>query len=342
MLRTSLALIIAAWLAHGSCRAASDPEQVAKQVRFSVVAIAVHAGQRPRPDDRSDEATNPAVRFTTKGAAMGSGVLISADGLVLTVASVLEPPGDITVTFEGGATKQAQMVGKDSRSGLALLRVNGPIPAFASLKPQALPALGERVVAIGRTVLEDETFPVVSDGIASAVADSSPRTMPFIQSTAQLLPGMGGGPLVSQKTGEIVGINSMIYVSKSFGATMAFAVPIQDFLKIKDQLIARGRVVRPAIGINVGPLTDEVRTNVGLAGSDGVLIVGVKDGGAAARGGLRQGDIVLKADGTAVRTAGGLFEAIGARPPGEVLQLVVFRNGTQLALGIRREELAER
>lgn len=326
----------------GAVRADVGPEVIAANYRAAVVGLSVANGQRPRPDDRSDESTSAAIRYTTKGVAVGAGVLISADGLILTVASLLDLPGEISVSLDGGAVRKATLVGKDQRTGIALLRIAGPTPNFVGLLAPALPVLGERLVAVGRTALEDESFPVLSEGIVSAVVEPSIRAMSVIQSTAQILPGMGGGPLVSQKTGQVVGINSMIYLNRSSGASMAFAIPVREFLQIRDQLVAKGRISRSAIGISATPLQSETRTALGLQSTDGVLISAVRDAGAAAKAGMQQGDIVLKADGAGVRTVAALFQAIAARDPGTVLELVVFRLGNTTLVNVTREELADK
>jgi S1-C subfamily serine protease len=337
-----IAIGLATSLVAAPSRADIDPQVLASTLRPSVVALTIKGVHRPRQEERSDETVVPAVRVNPAGIAAASGLLISADGLVLTVASLLETQGEVTATFEGGGTQRAEVVGKDRRLGVALLRVRGSIPGFVPLKNIGLPALGERMLALGRAALEDESFPVITDGIASAVGDASARTMPYIQSTVQLTPPMGGGPLVSQKTGEVVGVNAMIYFNRNAGGSMTFAVPIREFLKVKDQLIAYGKVTRAAIGISLSPVNDELRQALGLTGKDGVLISGVREGGPAALAGLRRGDIVIKADGIAVRSASAVFEAIAAGAPGEMLQLMVHRNGRSTTLSIQREELPER
>jgi serine protease Do len=324
----------------GLARAQDNAERIASQIRTSVVAITVSILLRPDPTNAPVIASTAADRLPTKAIYSGTGLLVSADGLILTIASVLEQPGEITVAFEGGSTAKAEIVGKDRRSNIAVLRVGSAIPAFITLKSASPPALGERLLSVGRRVFDGLNFPVVSDGLASAFAPLSPATATYIHSSAPLYIDMGGGPLVSQKTGNVVGINMPVDSRGGVLAPAYTAVPINEAIKIMDQLISKGRVVRSTIGISsdLRTITDEMRTALGIPGRDGVLISRVSEAGPAARAGLRIGDIVLSADGVPVRTFGALVEVIGAQPPGETIQLVVFRNRSTITIGVTREE----
>ena len=339
--RRQIALFLFTSLMASAALADFDPETLASRLRSSIVALTVKGEPRLRQEDRSDETTFPAVRRGSSGIAAASGLLISADGLVLTVASLLDTSGEVTATFEGGGAQRAEIVGKDARLGLALLRVRGAIPGFVSLKDIGMPTLGERMVALGRVATEDATYPMLSEGIISAVGDATPRTLPFVQSTVQLAPIMGGGPLVSQKTGDVVGVNYSILVTRNGGVTMTFAIPIRAFLKVKEQLITKGRVVRPSIGVSLAAITDEIRFQLAMTGKDGVVITAVREGSPAALAGLQRGDVVTRADGAAIGTVVALFDAIAAGDPGDMLQLIVFRNGRSITFNVKRGELPE-
>lgn len=236
----------------------------------------------------------------------------------------------------------AELVAKDARLNLALLRIAGPIPAFIELKSANLPALGEGLVAIGRTPPEPPSSLSFAEGIASAVGDATTNNWPYIRSTVQLLPGMEGGPLVSQKTGEVVGVNSGNFTHKETGALVSFAVPVQVFLRAQQELLTKGRVSRYIIGIGTAPVTDDIRTAIGLTGKDGVLIVSVRDGGPAARAGLLAGDIVVSVNSTTVPNAASLFELINAHGPLPNLRVIVFRRGSLTSVEVHPEELLEK
>lgn len=297
------------------------------RLRAAVVGIAVsHANlpiEKPAP---SLDSLNTSMSLTPRGAAVGSGTLISADGLILTVESLLVQGGEITVTLDGGIRRNATVVGKDRVSGLALLKINGIDLPHASLGSAREVAMGERVALLGRLSPDDATSPVVTEGLLSSAVDTGGGGAPMIQSTAQVLPGMGGGPLVRLKTGELIGIASHQYLPK-VGVPHTFAVTSDESLKIAEELRSRGRVERAHIGITADLLPVDVARQLGLL-SRSVMIVAVREGGPAQKAGVQVGDVLLSVDGgEAPRSAASLYQMIRARPPGSTLALRVQRRG---------------
>jgi serine protease Do len=325
----------------GTAQADTDPDAIAPGLRAAVVGLSISDARKPRKEERSDEKTASSTH-TTKLTAVGSGLLISADGLILTAASLLGPSGEVLASLQDGTKLKAEIVAKDLRLGLALLRISGPITTFVALKDTNLPTLGERLVAIGRTASEFDASPILTEGVTSAVGDVLTNSLPYIQTTAQLLPGMGGGPLVSQKSGEVVGINSNVYVNRGTGVSSTFAIPVRVFLRSRSELLAKGRVSRYVIGISTVPVTDELRSAVGHTGKEGVRIVSVREGGPAARAGLLPDDIVVKVNASSVPNAAALFEVVNAHGPAPDLTLVVFRRGSMTSITVQPEELLEK
>jgi len=325
-------------LCFGLAHADTDPERITQALRRAVVGIEVSSlvtTQAERPEASS---TTPA---PAQGSVLGSGLLVSADGLVLTMAYLMDKPGEITVSREGFANVRAKLVGRDKRTGFALLRIPGPVDTYITPEATPLPALGERLVALGRKTLADGSYPMVTDGITSAVGEPEPGMVWFIQATTPQWLGMGGGPLVSQKSGKVVGITAQVYSVRN-QASMTFAAPIAAFVRIQDQLITKGRVERAFIGVAAVPPSAQVRSEFGLPPDQGVVVALVNPQGSAARAGLQKGDIALQIDGQAIQSVGGLYEAIGAHQPGQTLQLTVQRMNKRLTLPIVCDLLVER
>ncbi len=315
-------------------------ENVIASVRTAVVGITVvPAGQSLAKREPVIDSLNPVFSLTSRGAAVGAGTLVSSDGLVLTVASLIESPGDITVTLDTGEKLRAAVVGQDRQTGLALLKIGGTNqPFLTAVAPQGL-ALGERVVALGRTAFESNSALVVTDGLVSASWSTSMGTAPFIQSTVQVLPGMGGGPLIRLKTGELVGVVSQQYVQR-VGGTITFATPIEEYLSIAAELRSGGQVARAAIGISANVLSEEDSRSIGLPAKTGVVLTAIREGGPAQKAGLLVGDVVLAVEGQAPISAPSLFQLIRSKPPGSSLDVRVFRRGMTQTIKVTSEAVA--
>ncbi|WP_421560951.1 S1C family serine protease [Paracidovorax sp. MALMAid1276] len=282
---------------------------------------------------------NPAHSSTSRGAAVGAGTLVSADGLILTIASLFETPGDIIVTLDSGERIKASLVGQDRHTGLALLKVDRTnVPFLRVTAPQGL-ALGERVIALGRTAFETGSPLVVTDGIVSSTWSAGMGVASFIQATVQVLPGMGGGPLIRLKTGELVGVVSQQYVQR-VGMSITFATPIEVYLGIATELRSRGQVARAAIGISANVLSEEDSRRIGLPVKMGVILTGIRDSGPAQKAGLQVGDVVLAVEGKEPTSAPSLFELIRSKPPGSRLEVQIFRRGVTQTIHVTSEAVS--
>jgi serine protease Do len=309
------------------------------RLRAAVVGIAVTpAGLPPDKPEPTLDGLNAPLSFSPKGGVSGSGTLVSPDGLILTAESLLVPGADITVVLEGRGRRKASIVGRDKPTGLALLKIEGTDLPHATLSPSKDVALGERVALLGRMSVDGNASAMVTDGLVSSTFDLGTGPAAMIQSTAPVLPGMGGGPLVRMKTGELIGIASHQYLPRH-GVPFTLAIPADEYLKIGAELRSRGRVERATIGVSASLLPEDAARALGVPGRAGaVVIASVHAGGPAQRAGLRVGDAVLSVDGSEPpASAQALYQLIRARPPGATLALRVFRRGAPLVVQVVSE-----
>ncbi|MBA4108428.1 MAG: serine peptidase [Leptothrix sp. (in: Bacteria)] len=266
---------------------------------------------------------------------LGSGFILSADGLVMTNAHVIEGADDVYVTLTDKREFKAKVVGADKRTDVAVLKIDAKnLPAVRIGEVSRL-KVGEWVMAIGTPFGLENT---VTAGIVSAKARDTGEEVRFIQTDVAVNPGNSGGPLINMR-GEVVGINSQI-LSRSGGFMgISLSIPIDDAVKVADQLRAGGKVVRGRIGVQIEPVTKEVAESLGLAKAQGAVVRMVEPGGPAARAGLEAGDIITKFNGIAVESAGDLPRLVGATKPGTKSVLQVFRRGAYKDLGITVVEL---
>jgi serine protease Do len=306
------------------------PEEVVQRLERSIVGIVVTpsrpASAASAASAASDIGVQPGRTTGPKGTVIGSGTIISADGLVLTDCSLFEQPGEVLVNLDGGQSLQGAVVALDKRSCLALVKVPVTGHAFISVAPVQGLVPGERVLGLGRKVIGGESRVSVTDGLLSTIY-GAPGVELMIESSMVLLPGLGGGPMIRQRTGELIGINGSQYISPKGQVVSTFGIPISAYLRIENDLRTKGRVQRFAIGISAAPLKVEDARGLGVPGEKGVIITAVAEGSAGNRGGLTVGDIVLEADGIRVTQATELFTIIAERPAGALLKLKYFRRG---------------
>ncbi len=167
----------------------------------------------------------------------------------------------------------------------------------------------------------------VTAGIVSAKQRDTGDYLPFIQTDVAINPGNSGGPLINMR-GEVVGINSQIYSRSGGYMGISFAIPIDEAMRVSDQLRANGRVIRGRIGVTIAPVTKEVAESIGLGKPMGALVQGVESGGPAEKAGIEAGDIIVKVDGKAVEQSVDLPRIIGGTKPGSRSSLQVFRRGS--------------
>lgn len=266
---------------------------------------------------------------------VGSGFIISADGFVLTNAHVVEGSDDVYVTLTDKREYKAKIIGVDKRTDVAVVKIEGSnLPRLTIGDPNRL-RVGEWVIAIGSPFGLDNT---VTAGIISAKARDTGEYLPLIQTDVAVNPGNSGGPLINMR-GEVVGINSQIYSRSGGYMGISFAVPIDEVMRVAEQLRTSGRVTRGRIGVQIGEVTKDVAESLGLARAQGALIQRVEPGAPAEKGGLEAGDIILKFNGTPIEKSSDLPRLVGATKPGTRATLTVWRKGASKDVTLTIAEL---
>ena len=251
-----------------------------------------------------------------RASGLGSGVIVSPEGYVLTNNHVVEAADEIEVALNDGRKLPARIVGRDPESDLAVLQVkaDSKLNAITFGHPEQL-HVGDVVLAIGNPFGVGQT---VTMGIVSALGRTHlgiNTFEDFIQTDAAINPGNSGGALVDA-AGNLVGINSAIYSRTGGALGIGFAIPVSLARNVMEQIIQTGAVTRGWIGVEVQAITPELADSFGLPSSEGTLISGVMRSSPADRSGVRPGDVLLSVDGRKVNDPQAMLEAIAALPPG--------------------------
>ncbi|MCS7215548.1 MAG: DegQ family serine endoprotease [Thermodesulfovibrio sp.] len=261
-----------------------------------------------------------------KEMSMGSGVIVSSDGYLLTNYHVVEQAEDIKVTLFDRRTFKANVIGADPKTDLAVIKINAKDLPVAPWGDSDRLQVGDFVLAIGNPYGLTHT---VTMGIISATGRADVGIADyedFIQTDAAINPGNSGGPLVNIK-GEIIGINTAIFSRTGGYQGIGFAVPSNMARIIKDSLIKKGRVIRGWVGIMVQDLTAELAEKFGLKEPTGVIVTDVTKQSPAYRAGLRRGDIILEYDGKVISESAILKNLVAQSKIGSVVNLKIFRDG---------------
>ena len=260
---------------------------------------------------------------------IGSGVIVSADGFVLTNNHVVDHMDDIDVQLADGRRAKAEVIGTDPESDLAVLRVKlDKLPAVSFGNSDAL-QVGDVVLAIGNPFGVGQT---VTAGIVSALGRNQLGINTFenfIQTDAAINPGNSGGALIDA-SGNLMGINTAIYSRSGGNLGIGFAIPVSTARQVMDGLIKEGQVTRGWIGVEPRDLTPEIAETFNLKVSQGVLITGELQGGPASQSGLRPGDVVVKVADTAVGNTAQLLNAVSMLKPRTQARLGVQRGASEI------------
>jgi serine protease Do len=254
---------------------------------------------------------------------VGSGFILSADGFVMTNAHVVEGADEVIVTLTDKRELKARIVGADRRTDVAVVKIEASGLPTVKVGDVNQLKVGAWVLAIGAPFGLDNT---VTAGIVSAKQRDTGDYLPMIQTDVAINPGNSGGPLINMR-GEVVGINSQIYSRSGGFMGISFAIPMDEAMRVADQLRANGRVIRGRIGVSIAPVTKEVAEAIGLGAPRGALVQGVEAGLPADKAGVEPGDIILRVDGKTVEKSGDLPRLIGAAKPGAKSTLQLFRRG---------------
>jgi serine protease Do len=268
---------------------------------------------------------------------VGAGFILSPDGFVMTNAHVVDGADEVMVTLTDKREFKARIIGHDKRTDVAVVKIEATgLPAVKIGDANKL-RVGEWVMAIGSPFGLDNT---VTAGIVSAKQRDTGDYLPFIQTDVAINPGNSGGPLLNMR-GEVIGINSQIYSRSGGFMGISFAIPIDEAMRVADQLRAKGRVVRGKIGVTIAAVTKDVAESIGLGKPMGALVQGVESGGPAEKAGIEAGDIIVKVNGKAVEKSGDLPRIIGNTEPGAKAALQLFRRGATRDVQVTVAELAD-
>ena len=254
---------------------------------------------------------------------VGSGFIYSADGLIMTNAHVVEGADEVIVTLTDKREFKAKIIGADKRSDIALVKIDAAGLPTVKVGDVNRLKVGEWVMAIGSPFGLDNT---VTAGIVSAKQRDTGDYTPSIQTDVAINPGNSGGPLINMR-GEVVGINSQIYSRTGGSLGISFAIPIDEAVRVSEQLRASGRVTRGRIGVQIESVSKEVAESIGLGKPQGALVRGVELGSPADKAGVEAGDIIVKFEGVVVQKSGDLPRMVGAVKPGTRSSLTVYRRG---------------
>jgi Do/DeqQ family serine protease len=275
--------------------------------------------------DREDEAPQQG---------LGSGVIVSPEGYILTNNHVIEGAAEIQVTLSDSRRAIAQVIGADPDTDLAILRIDLERLPVITLGNSDTAQVGDRVLAIGNPFGVGQT---VTSGIVSALGRNQLGINTFenfIQTDAAINPGNSGGALVDVN-GNLIGINTAIFSRSGGSMGIGFAIPVSTARQVLEGIVRDGQVVRGWVGIEPMELTAELAETFGLPKqSEGVIVTGVLQNGPAANAGLRPGDLLLKVAGQPVKNVGELLTQIASLTPGKAAKLEVMRRSQTLTLDV--------
>ncbi|WP_042414240.1 S1C family serine protease [Comamonas aquatica] len=264
---------------------------------------------------------------------LGSGVIVSPAGYILTNNHVVEGADQIAVTLADGRMANASIIGTDPETDLAVLKVELDKLPVIVLGNSDHAVVGDTVLAIGNPFGVGQT---VTSGIVSALGrkELGINTFEnFIQTDAAINPGNSGGALVDVN-GNLLGINTAIYSRSGGSMGIGFAIPVSIAKLVLDGLVKDGKVTRGWIGVEPNELSPELAETFGAKASQGVIITGVLQDAPAARAGMLPGDVITAVQGQVVRNVAEMMTAVAALPPGQVADFAVLRNGSETTLSI--------
>ena len=267
-------------------------------------------------------------------ASLGSGVIVNAEGFIVTNAHVVDAAAQIVVALSDGRRAPATVVGSDPDTDLAVIKADlGNLPAI-SIGDTSKVRVGDVVLAIGNPFGVGQT---VTMGIVSALGRSQLGVSAFenfVQTDAAINPGNSGGALIDIQ-GNLIGINTVIFSRSGGSQGIGFAIPAETVRQVMDQLIAYGKVVRGWLGVETQDLTRTLAESFGIGPAGGALIAGVVRGGPAEEGGIRPGDVVVAIEGKPVGDSSALLNAVAALKPGSSAAVTLVRERKELKVTVK-------
>ncbi len=261
---------------------------------------------------------------------VGSGFILSTDGYIMTNAHVVDESVKVIVTLPDKREFKAKIVGVDRRTDVAVVKIDATNLPAVKIGDISKLRVGEWVMAIGSPFGLDNS---VTAGIVSAKQRDTGEFLPFIQTDVAINPGNSGGPLINMR-GEVVGINSQIYSRSGGYMGISFSIPIDEAIRVSDQLRASGRVQRGRLGVQIDQVSKEVADNLGLGKTQGALVRGIEANSPAEKAGVEAGDIIIRFDGKSIEKFSDLPRIVGNTKPGTKSVMTVFRRGSNKELSV--------
>lgn len=275
----------------------------------------------------------PRYNESEKQQSLGSGVIASQDGYILTNNHVVDSADQIEVAFEDGRKAKARLIGTDPETDLAVIKVDlTDLPAITFGDMDNV-KVGDVVLAIGNPFGVGQT---VTMGIISALGRNHVGINVyenFIQTDAAINPGNSGGALIDAR-GMLLGINSAMYSGNGGSLGIGFAIPVTTVKQVMDAIITDGQVIRGWLGIEPREITSEMADSLGLSQKDGIIIVAVVKGGPAEVADIKPGDILVSIDGKKMKAVAELFQNVAKLKPSQAISVVISRNGTEMTKNV--------
>ena len=308
---------------RGGGAANAPDEQMLEFFRRFGIPVPPGAGKgNPRQDRGGNDEERPT--------GVGSGFILTQDGFIMTNAHVVDSADELLVTLPDKREFKARVVGADKRTDVAVVKIDAlGLPAVRIGDGNRI-KVGEWVMAIGSPFgLENS----VTAGIVSAKQRDTGDYLPFIQTDVAINPGNSGGPLINMR-GEVIGINSQIYSRSGGFMGISFAIPIDEAMRVSEQLRATGKVTRGRIGVSIDQVPKDVAESLGLGDAKGALVRGVEADSPAGKAGIEAGDIIIRFDGKVIDKSVDLPRLVGNTKPGTRSTVTVFRRGQSKDLAI--------
>jgi len=299
-------------------------------VNINTTTVVSNRRSSPFPDDLMHRFFGPQPESRTQ-TSLGSGFVIDEEGYVLTNRHVIEGADSIRVTLADGQEYEAELVGRDARTDVALVKIDPEEPlTVLSLGDSAQTEVGEWVMAIGNPFGlggNSVTVGVVSFKGRPLRLQTQDNPVEMLQTDASINPGNSGGPLLDSR-GQVIGINTMIITRGApQSAGVGFAVPINVAKEILPQLRERGKVVRGWLGVQIQSITEDLATTLGMEKASGAIVSDVNPSSPADRAGLQPGDVIVAVDGEDMEDNNHLTRYISTKPPGTEVELRLLREG---------------
>ena len=310
-----------------SAAGGGNEEQMLEFFRRFGIPVPPNMPRSPRPDRGQPDEDQP------RG--VGSGFVLSSDGFVMTNAHVVEGADEVIVTLTDKREFKAKIIGSDKRSDVAVVKIDASGLTAVKIGDANRMRVGEWVMAIGSPFGLENT---VTAGIVSAKQRDTGDYLPFIQTDVAINPGNSGGPLINMR-GEVIGINSQIYSRSGGFQGISFAIPIDEAIRVSDQLRSTGRVTRGRIGVQIEQVSKEIAESIGLGRPQGALVRGVEAGAPADKAGIEAGDIITRFDGKVIEKSSDLPRLVGNVKPGTRSPITVFRRGASRDLMVTIAEI---